>query len=142
MCFFQTYRVLVSYSEAKKQETVSKSSAEAELIALHEAVTYLVWVLNIYKEFGISQRPVEVFEDNKSTIAMALDKQISYKGRSKFIDRKFFGVYEHIDNGDIKLVYVGTEQQIADYFTKIILGERFKGIRYSIMGSDWHEDSN
>ena len=127
---------------SKKQSTVSQSSAEAELIALSEAVTYLVWVINIYAEFGIFSRPVEVFEDNKSTIAMAMDKQVAFKGRSKFIDRKFFSVYEHIDNGDIKLAYVGTETQIADYFTKVILGERFEKIRYSIMGSDWHEEPN
>ena len=53
---------------------------------------------------------------------------MSALGKSSFLS---FGpvryVDEHIDNGDIKLVYVpvyvGTEDQIADYFTKVILAK-------------------
>ena len=65
---------------------------------------------------------------------MSIDKQVGFKGRSKFIDRKFFGVYEHVENGSIKLLYIGTEEQIADFFTKVIIGKKFKTLRYSIMG--------
>ena len=69
---------------------------------------------------------------------MSIDRQVGFKGRSKFIDRKFFGVYEHVENGSIKLLYIGTEDQIAVFFTKVIIGRKFNGLRYSIMGCD-HE---
>ena len=117
-----------------KQRSVSQSSAEAELISLHEAVTYLNWVSSIYDDLGFHCQPIPVYEDNKSTIMMSIDKQVGFKGRSKFIDRKFFGVYQHVENGSIELLYIGTEEQIADFFTKVIIGEKFNTLRYSIMG--------
>ena len=126
--------------KCKKQTSVSQSSAEAELISLYDAVTYLKWVASIYEELGYGCKPIPVYEDNKSTIMMSIDPQIAFKGRSKFIDRKFFGVYEHVENGNIELIYVGTEEQIADFFTKVIIGNKFKGLRYSIMGCDSYDD--
>ena len=126
--------------KCKKQTSVSQSSAEAELISLFDAVTYLKWVASIYEELGYGCKPIPVYEDNKSTIMMSIDPQIAFKGRSKFIDRKFFGVYEHVENGNIELLYVGTEEQIADFFTKVIIGNKFKGLRYSIMGCDSYDD--
>jgi hypothetical protein len=122
------------------QTSVSQSSAEAELISLYDAVTYLKWVASIYEELGYGCKPIPVYEDNKSTIMMSIDPQIAFKGRSKFMDRKFFGVYEHVENGNIELIYVGTEEQIADFFTKVIIGNKFKGLRYSIMGCDSYDD--
>ena len=71
---------------------------------------------------------------------MSVDRQAAFKGRSKFIDRFFFGVYEHVENGNIELLYIGTEEQIADFFTKVIIGSKFKGLRYSIMGCESYED--
>ena len=126
--------------KCKKQTSVSHSSAEAELISLLDAVTYLKWVASIYEELGHSCKPIPVYEDNKSTIMMSVDRQAAFKGRSKFIDRKIFGVYEHVENGNIELLYIGTEEQIADFFTKVIIGSKFKGLRYSIMGCESYED--
>ena len=122
--------------KCKKQGSVSQSSTEAELISLHEGVTYLKWLSSIYEELGHATKPIEVYEDNKSTMMLAGAEQVTYKGRSKFIDRKYFGIYQHIEDGSIKLVHVGTENQIADFFTKVIIGSKFERMRYSIMGDE------
>jgi len=123
--------------KCKKQGSVSQSSTEAELISLHEDVTYLKWLPSIYEELGHATKPIEVYEDNKSTIMLARAEQVTYKGKSKFIDRKYFSIYQHIEDGSIKLVHVGTESQIADFFTKVIIGSKFERMRYSIMGDEF-----
>ena len=65
---------------------------------------------------------------------MVADEVVNYRGRSKFIERKYFSVYEHVQNGNIKLLYVGTESMIADFFTKVIVGKKSESLRYFIMG--------
>ena len=59
----------------------------------------------------------------------------SFKGRSKFINRKYFSVHEHVENGDIRLVYVGTDHNVSDFLTKALVGGKFKKFRVDIMGS-------
>ena len=122
--------------KSKKQQCVSDSSAEAELISLHEGVRQLIWMSSVLKELGVVDiYPIEVFQDNKSTITMAQDEKINFRGRSKFIDRKYFSIYQHIESGQIKLAFVGTEHMIADFFTKTIVGKQFEVLKFSIMGA-------
>ena len=120
---------------SKKQQCVSDSSAEAELISLHEGVRQLIWMGLVLEELGVKDKyPFDVFQDNKSTIRLASDERTNFRGRSKFIDRKYFSVYQHVESGKINLVFVGTELMIADFFTKAIVGKQFETLRFSIMG--------
>ena len=122
--------------KSKKQQCVSDSSAEAELISLHEGVRQLMWMTRVLEELGVETKyPIEVYQDNKSTIQMASNETINFRGRSKFIDRKYFSVYQHVESGEINLVYVGTEAMVADFFTKAIVGHKFDNLRFSIMGA-------
>ena len=118
-----------------KQKTVADSSAEAELIALHEAVQHLIYVNSIYEELGIINTGSEVYNDNQATIKLSSIEGNSFKGRSKFINRKYFSVHEHVENGDIRLVYVGTDHNVSDFLTKALVGGKFKKFRVDIMGS-------
>ena len=121
--------------KSKKQQSVSDSSAEAELISLHEGVRQLIWMSLVLEELGVTdQYPIDVFQDNKSTIQMASNERINFRGRSKFIDRKYFSIYQHVESGKINLVFVGTELMVADFFTKAIVGKQFEALRFSIMG--------
>ena len=121
--------------KSKKQQCVSDSSTEAELISLHEGVKQLIWMAKVFDILGVKdQYPIDVYEDSQSAIMISSDEVVNFKGRSKFIDRKYFSVYEHVQNGKIKLLYVGTESMIADFFTKVIVGKKFESLRYSIMG--------
>jgi hypothetical protein len=122
--------------KSKKQQCVSDSSTEAELISLHEGVKQLIWMTKVFEALGINDLyPIDVYEDSQSAIRISSDEVVNFRGRSKFIDRKYFSVYEHVQNGNIKLLYVGTESMIADFFTKVIVGKKFESLRYSIMGA-------
>ena len=78
---------------------------------------------------------VPVQQDNQAVIKLSNSEPINFKGRSKFINRKYFSVHEYVTNGDIELIYVGTDTNVADFLTKSLSGTKFKRFRIGIMGS-------
>ena len=122
-------------AKSMKQKGVADSSAESELIALHEMVQHLLWVISLAEELGYPQRGVKINEDNQAVITMINKEQVNYRGRSKFINRKFFSVHQHVESGEIALVYVGTDSNVADFLTKALMGEKFGRFRVDIMGT-------
>ena len=121
--------------KSTKQKHVADSSAEAELMALHECVKYLIYIMSIYEELGYKQVGVPVQQDNQAVIKLSNSEPINFKGRSKFINRKYFSVHEYVTNGDIELIYVGTDTNVADFLTKSLSGTKFRRFRIDIMGS-------
>ena len=118
-----------------KQKHVADSSAEAELMALHECVKHLIYIVSIYDELGFHQEGVQVRQDNKAVIQLSSSEPVNFKGRSKFINRKYFSVHEYVSSGEIELVYVGTDYNVSDFLTKALRGEKFRRFRIDIMGS-------
>jgi hypothetical protein len=121
--------------KSAKQKSVADSSAEAELIALHECVQYLVYLANLFEELGYKNKNIPVYQDNLATMHMASNEQVNFKGRSKFINRKYFGVYQYVEDGTIKLVHVGTDDNVSDYLTKHLSGEKFMRFRVALLGN-------
>ncbi len=103
-------------------------------MALHEAMKYITWIADVYAELGYNVRPVEVFQDNKSCITLSSEESINFRGRSKFINRKYFGIYQHLQDGDAILTHVGTDNMIADVLTKALVGEKFRHFTIALMG--------
>ena len=121
--------------KSAKQKSVADSSTEAELIALHDAVKHLVWVSHIYAEIGYETvGKIKVQQDNKACILLSSDDPVNFKGRSKFIDRKYFSVYEHVKSGMIELVFTGTGDMVSDFLTKALNGAKYRKFTVEIMG--------
>ena len=59
---------------------------------------------------------VNVFEDNEGAIKLVVNKHASR--RTKHIDVKHHLVRDACDAGNVRVVYVRTEDQYADLFTK------------------------
>lgn len=54
--------------------------------------------------------------DNQSTIAVA--KNGGYHARTKHIDIRHHFIRDALDRGDVDVVYIRTEEQVADGLTK------------------------
>jgi hypothetical protein len=119
---------------SSKHKSTADSSTEAELMALHEAMLYITWIADIYTELGYDVRPVQTFQDNLSCIALSSAPILNFTGRSKFINRKLFGIYEHLERGDAILTHIGTDDMIADVLTKAIVGAKFRKFTIALMG--------
>ena len=122
-------------TKSSKQKLVAQSSTEAELIALHEGVDTVDWMINFLKSLGVSFTPATVFQDNKSTIQLA-ERGSPASKRSKHIMVRYFSMKEKIDKGDIKLEYLPTALMIADIFTKPLQGELFRNIRAALLNME------
>jgi hypothetical protein len=119
-----------------KQTTVANSSTEAEIIALHDLVQHLIWIQGIYDSLSIEyKKPTNVYNDNEATIRMNSVPIVNFAGRSKYIARKYFSVYEHVENGSLILKWTGTDDMIADVLTKAIMGNKFKKFKIHLMGN-------
>ncbi|KAG6531657.1 hypothetical protein ZIOFF_005473 [Zingiber officinale] len=118
---------LVSWN-SQKQKTVALSSCEAEFMAATTAACQALWLRSLVSELtGVKPKPVTLFVDNKS--AIALMKNPVFHGRSKHIDTRFHFIRECIEKGQIVVEFVNTGEQRADALTKALPGVKLAAMR-------------
>jgi hypothetical protein len=115
-------RSLVSWS-SKKQNSVALSTAEAEYISAGSCCAQLLWMKATLNDFGIKFKNVPLFCDNESAIKMT-QNPVQYS-RTKHIDIRHHFIRDHQQKGDISIESIGTEDQLADIFTKPLDEKRF-----------------
>jgi hypothetical protein len=126
----------VVFWKSHKQRIVVKSSTEAELVALDEAATFAVWIMELLDEIAMPyQEPIVMYQDNLSTMTMAKSGKGQFK-RTKHIANRYFWIKQFIDSEEIKLSYVPTDAMIADLMTKPIQGRKFDEMVKAISGSN------
>ena len=109
---------------SKKQAIVTLSTCEAEYVAASSAVCHAVWLRSLLKEMKCLQKgATKLCVDNKS--AIALSKNPVYHERSKHIDVRYHFIREQVKNKEIEPVYIKSEDQVADIFTKPLKAELF-----------------
>ena len=102
---------------SKSQRTVTLSSSEAEWIAASEAVKEVMFVYQLIKGVGIKvSLPIVVRVDNVGAIFMS--KNITTTGRTKHVDVRFKYVNEYVEEGIVKIVFVRSNENDSDIFTK------------------------
>ena len=82
--------------------------------------------------FG-SEKPSIIYQDNKSTIILAL-KGNGNTGQTKHIKNRFFFVKQEIDSGEIDIVHLPTDHMVADILTKPLTGKLFQELSAAIQG--------
>jgi len=107
---------------------MTRSSSESELCSLEDASTYAVWYCNLLEDLGLKDvRPITIFQDNKSTIIMAV-QGATFRRTKHLIGRQTF-IRERIDNGEVKLSYMPTKDMIADILTKALPAPTFDHLK-------------
>ncbi|GJR58986.1 probable beta-D-xylosidase 6 [Tanacetum coccineum] len=107
---------LVSW-KSKKQNTLSKSTAEAEYRAMASATSETIWVLKILKDLNVGNiLPVNVFCDSQAAIKIAANPVFHERTKHLEIDLHF--VRDKILSGVIKTQKISSANQVADIFTK------------------------
>ncbi|GJS13629.1 ribonuclease H-like domain-containing protein [Tanacetum coccineum] len=107
---------LVSW-KSKKQNTLSKSSTEAEYRALASVTSEVIWILKILKDLNFNNLlPVNLHYDSNSAIKIAANPVFHERTKHLEIDLHF--VREIFLKGVVKTVKVESANQIADILTK------------------------
>jgi hypothetical protein len=123
------------YAKSQKIKLVCLSSTEAEYVALCEATRDAVWLERLLSNIGFSNnKPVIMFEDNKSTIHMVHGR--SNHKSNKHINPKFHYVKQQIKQGKIVVKYMQTNLMIADLLTKPLGGIQFTKLTKFILNQN------
>jgi hypothetical protein len=120
------------FCKSSKQKLVAKSSTEAELIGLSDGLSHVLWTQHFLQSQGYDIGPAIIHQDNKSTITLA-EKGRSTSNRTRHITIRYFFVKDRIESGDVKVIYTGTEEMVADFFSKPLQGHLFEKHRNTIM---------
>ena len=120
-------------SKSHKTKTVPRSSAEAELIAQSDSVSYGIQTINFLRAQGYDILTGTVYQDNQAAIRMG-EAGRSNSDRTRHIKIRYFFVKQYIDSGELVLVYYPTDRMIADILTKPLQGELFVRLRDLLLG--------
>jgi hypothetical protein len=113
-CQFLGDRLVSWYS--KKQKSISTSTAEAEYIAAGSCCAQILWMKNQLLDYGLRYSKIPIYCDNQSAIAMT-GNPVQHS-MTKHISIRYHFIREHVEEGNIELHFVSTDQQLADIFTK------------------------
>ncbi|EEC81933.1 hypothetical protein OsI_25798 [Oryza sativa Indica Group] len=117
--------------QSQKQKVVALSSCEAEYIAATTAACQGVWLARLLAELkGEEADAVTLRIDNQS--AIMLSKNPVFHDRSKHIDTRYHYIRECIEEGRVKVEFIGTNEQLADILTKSLGRDRFMELRSQI----------
>ena len=118
---------------SKAQKGVTLSRSEAEYVEMSEAVKEIRFVYYLLECLGISVKlPIIVRTDNIGAIFMA--ENSSSGVRKRHIDTRYFFIHEHMEDGFIKIVFVRTDDDDTDIFTKDMNRETYEKHVVSFLG--------
>lgn len=107
----------------KKQNCITLSTTEAELVALCSAVQDCLWIKKILNDMKIQHNTLKIYEDNQGCISILQNPENNR--RVKHIDVKYNFISENIKKGFFEIKYVNTKLQQADILTKGLYKEQF-----------------
>ena len=118
---------------SSKQPVVALSTCESELIATSTIGGGIEWSRQFLQELGHNQLTIVIGVDNKCSMHLLEQGTGSFK-RAKHIKVRFFWLKGFIDDGEIELQYIPSEELVADMLTKATTGAKFKYLRGKLIG--------
>ena len=97
-----------------------------------EAAKEAIYLSNYLSELGFdAAEPAPLRMDNRSAIDLSYNPE--HHARTKHIDRRHYFIRECVKNGKLHVPFVPTDKNVADFFTKPLLGKQFFNLRDRIM---------
>ena len=123
-----------------KQRIVAKDSTEAELVALSDKLSGVVFVKSFLLSQGIPVKSCTIYQDNQPNISWITSTAEVYlkKFRNKYMRIRRNLVKQAIDNDEFELQYLPTEDMLADILTKPIVGSRFSKLSQDILRNNYY----
>ena len=104
-----------TYAASRKQKLTGKSSTEAELIAIDDCASQILWTKYFLKDQGYHLNNSTLYQDNQSTMLLAENGKSSSTKRTRHINIRYFFITDCINWGNIAINYMPTEEMIADF---------------------------
>ena len=113
---------------ANKQDTVTTSTTEAELLALSQAAKESIYVSRLLEELSIrlDNSRIRIQCDNHQTIRLVTAEIAILQTRLRHVDIHNHWLRQEVLNGSIEVVYTPSAQIMADGLTKALQNTAFK----------------
>ena len=121
------------HCKSSKQSIVTKSSTEAELVALSDSANQGLYIRNFLISQGYTMEPVMIYQDNTPCMALA-EKGRSGAERTRHIGIRNFWIRERVEIGEATIVHKGTKEMCANVHTKPLQGAQFVYERRCLTG--------
>ena len=105
----------ISWS-SRRQKSVSISTHQAEVYGISETVREAIWLRRLLKDFVSQVGTLPIYADNQAAISSA--QSSGTHSASKHIDLRTKFNEEKVAKKLVKLLYVKSEDNVADVFTK------------------------
>ena len=96
------------YSASTKQKFNTKSSTEAELIAVDDLMPQILWTNFFIEAQGLKFQDNILHQDNQITMKQEKNSRGSRSKRTQHINIGYFFVTDRIKRGDTRVVYCPT----------------------------------
>ncbi|KAG1670528.1 hypothetical protein FOA52_015393 [Chlamydomonas sp. UWO 241] len=116
--FVVTYNGTAVSWKSTTQQTVSRSTTEAEYQASGAVIGEAQWMIQLFPELGIPLRPMLIYSDSQG--ALAVLKNPGGSSRSKHIDVLHHVARKRVMRKDVLMEYIPTARMVADILTKAL----------------------
>ena len=118
--------IIVSWL-SRCQRKVTFSSTKTEYVRMIEGAKQLTWIKSLFSKLKINLPSFHLYVDNQGVIFLSLDP--AQERCTKHIDIPYYYIWECLQEGLIKLFYIGTNEQKANIFTKNLIRDKFGKIQ-------------
>jgi hypothetical protein len=116
-----------------KQKINTRSSTEAELVALDDVISKIVWTKLFLQEQGVHNIKTVIMRDNQSSMKLENKGKLSSGKRNRHFNIKYFYITDLIEKKEVETRFCTTNNMTADYLTKPVTGGRFHQFRREIL---------
>ena len=110
-----------------------QSSTESELIAADDMISKILWMKRFVEAQGHQVNANIVYQDNSSAMKLKMNGKESSGKRTRHFDIKFFYFTDLIKIKEMEVRFCPTDEMVADYKTKPVVGSKFIKFRKTIM---------
>ena len=118
-----------------KQKINSRSTTESELIAVDDKIAKVIWSQRFIECQGFKSNLNIIYQDNTSTLKLMNNGKLSSGKRTRHFDIRLFYVTDLIERNECYGKYCPTEDMIADYMSKPLVGAQYKRLKKLILNN-------
>ena len=120
-------------SISTKQKVNTRSSTEAELVGIDDVISKILWSKRFIESQGFRLESNVIYRDNTSSMKLESNGRTSASKRTRHFSIKLFYITDLIQRKELVIRYCPTDQMLADYHTKPLVGPAFHKMRKWIM---------
>ena len=129
------------YSLSSKQKVNTRSSTEAELVGVNDAIGMAIWMKKFMENQGYEVNDNLIYQDNQSAMLLEKNGRKSSGKKTRCLDIQYYFITDQIAQKNVRVAYCPTDDMTGDFFTKPLQGSKFTGFRGTILNLKGHQNT-